>query len=252
VLRQGDARFGRDWLWAAGLTALPPVLVYARLVFWSGDWAWGPRYLTYLVPVLLLPGVLALQVIRDQGNVLRARLAVAVAVAALAAGLFVQVAGGAFYWDHFIRLSQAAQHTWLGKPDRSGAVSPTRNDGRCDPCFEDFLTFNHLPAFQPIEGHLWMMRHKLHGHPWAVAELDAPWRRYTQLAMPLGRHYDGTRPDWWPLDYKGKRPRRAAYGIGAAGLVLFGLAVWLWYGGGRRARRRAVPGGRRQEIALNS
>ena len=246
VLR--DDRFGRDWLWAAVLTALPPVFVYARLVFWSGDWAWGPRYLTYLVPVLLLPGVLALQLLRDQGSQLRAHLAMAAAWATLAAGLFVQVMGGMFYWDHFIRTSQAAQHHWLGTPNRSGAISATRHDGRCDPCFEDFLTFNHLPAFQPIEGHLWLARHKLGGDPWHVAELDAPWRRYTTLTLPLSRQYNGTRFDWWALDYKGKRPRRAAYAMGAGGLLLLALSFWLW-----RVRRvgRTVPG-RREKFALNT
>jgi hypothetical protein len=243
VLRQGEVRFGRDWLWAAGLTALPPLLVYARLVFWSGDWAWGPRYVTYLVPVLLLPGVLALQLLVDQSSPLRARLALAVAGLTLAAGLAVQVLGGMFYWDHFIRLTQAAQHHWLGTPDRSGAVSVTRQDGRCDPCFEDFLAFNHLPAFQPIEGHLWLARNKLRGRPWSVAELDAPWRRYTHLMLPLRRQYEGTRVDWWPLDYTGTRPRRAAWGMGIAGGVLLGLAFWLW---------RGLPGGRQRKIALNT
>jgi hypothetical protein len=229
VLRQGDVRFGRDWLWATLLTAVPPLLVYARLVFWSGDWAWGPRYLLYLVPLMLLPGVLALQLMTDRGR-MRTRLALTAAGLTLAAGLFVQVVGGLFYWDHFIRLTQAGQQHWLGKPNRSGAVSATRNDGHCDPCFEDFLTFNHLPAFQPIEGHLWLARHRASDDPWEVAELDAPWRRYTHLALPLASHYQGTRVDWWALDYKGKRPRRAAYGIGAAGLLLLGLAFWLWYG----------------------
>jgi hypothetical protein len=232
VLRQGDVHFGRDWLWAAGLTALPPVFVYARLVFWSGDWAWGPRYLTYLVPVLLLPAVLALQLLLDQGSRLRARLALAGAWATLAVGLSVQVLGGMFYWDHFIRMSQSSQHHWLGIPNRSGAVSVTRHDGRCDPCFEDFLTFNHLPAFQPIDGHLWLARHKLRGDPWLVAELDAPWRRYTRLALPLHKQYAGARLDWWALDYKGKRPRRAAYVICGVGLLLLGLAGWLWYRAG--------------------
>ena len=248
VLR--DGRFGRDWLWLAALTALPPVFVYARLVFWSGDWAWGPRYLTYLVPVLLLPGVLGLQVLRDQGSRLRANVALLGAGAVLAAGLSVQVLGSMFYWDHFIRISQAAQHHWLGIPNRGGAVSATRPDGRCDPCFEDFMTFIHLPAFQPIEGHLWLARHKLRQHPWAVAEQDAPWRRYTSLTLPLARQYDGTRFDWWALDYQGKRPRRAAWAMGAAGLLLLGLSCWLW-AGRLRSWRRTVPG-RRAKFALNT
>jgi hypothetical protein len=55
-------RFGRNlrWdimLWAAISGLL--LLFYARLPFWSGDLAWGPRYIMPLTPILILPlGVL--------------------------------------------------------------------------------------------------------------------------------------------------------------------------------------------------
>jgi hypothetical protein len=214
------------------LTAVPPVLIHARLVFWSGDWAWGPRYMLFLVPLLLLPAVVALEKARATGH---ARAASVVAGAALAVGMGVQLVGGMFYWDQFIRLAQDAQHHWLGKPNRAGAVSAIRpNDGRCDPCFEDFYTFNHLPAFQPIEGHLWLAHHKLRDHTYAQALEDAPWRRYTALPLPLQRHYDGARFDWWALDYKGKRPKRTAWAMAIGELLLVGLAVWLWAGSRNR------------------
>jgi hypothetical protein len=91
-------------------------------MFWSGDWCWGPRYLLFMVPVLLLPAVLAL----DHLLGARRRVAVVAAGSFFAVGLFVQVLGNAFYWDHFIRISQEARSRWLGSPNRAGAASVDR------------------------------------------------------------------------------------------------------------------------------
>ncbi len=55
-------RFYQRWpsfslLW--GMVSLLLLLFYARLSFWSGDLAWGPRYIMPLTPLLVLPlGVL--------------------------------------------------------------------------------------------------------------------------------------------------------------------------------------------------
>src|SRR4029453_16214146 len=121
-----------------------------QLIFWSGDYAWGPRYLVFCVPALMLP--LALVVERGR------RLVAAALVAALALGVFVQILGSAYYWDHWIRISKEASAAWLGKPNRSGSFPPDRG-GVCDACFEDQYAQQWLPPFQPIAGHLWLLRH---------------------------------------------------------------------------------------------
>ena len=52
---RGFAR--RHLLLALGfsLTILLHVLVFAKYVYWSGDWAWGPRYLVVLTPLIMIP-----------------------------------------------------------------------------------------------------------------------------------------------------------------------------------------------------
>jgi hypothetical protein len=198
----------RDWLIALLVTAAPVVIVYSRYSFWAGDWCWGPRYILFLVPIALLPAVFLLDdlLLSPRAWILPAWAGV------LALGLWVQVVGGAFYWDHFIRIAQDAQTQWLGRPVRTGAYPPDRG-GACDPCFEDLHGLNWLPAFAPIDGHAWLLRHVLARHPWQTAEADAPWHRYTSLNLDIARSYGGARLDWWGLDFTGKlRP---------AGIVLF-------------------------------
>ena len=54
-------------------------------------------------------------------------------------------------------------------------------------------------------------------HPVAGGARWTPVAALPVLPLPLQRHYDGARFDWWALDYaKGKRPRPRGLGIGAA------------------------------------
>ena len=199
----------RDWGWAALLTIGPVVLLYARTTFWHGDWCWGPRYLVFVVPVLFLPAVLwADHAVLQVG--LGARVRQGLALVVLAAGLGVQLLGSAFYWDHFLRIDHEARPQWLGRPNRAGASTPDRG-GWCDPCVEDLYGVNWLPAFSPLEGHLWLARHVPFRHNAQQALVDAPWRRYTSLTLDIGRSYPRTRVDWWILDYgKTQAPGRRA------------------------------------------
>ena len=51
-------RFAASHRWLVGLGAAIATLLllfYARLSFWSGDLAWGPRYIMPLTPLLVLP-----------------------------------------------------------------------------------------------------------------------------------------------------------------------------------------------------
>jgi hypothetical protein len=119
---------------------------------------------------------------------------------AVAGGIAVNLLGSALYWDHWIRISIDVKNQWLGHPNRSGAYIPERGRGHCDSCFEDTYQILWTPAFQPIKGHLWLVESLARGEtdP-AVAQLDAPWRRYTSLPMNLGSTYPRARIDWWGL-----------------------------------------------------
>ena len=190
----------RDLLLVLVVTIGPIVYVSASVVFWSGDYAWGPRYLVFAVPVLLLPAVIVFDEKLQAAhgwvrNALRWLLGTA-----LALGLFVQVLGSAFYWDLWIRVGYTASEQWLGKPNLAGQPLMSLGVG-CGSCFEQMYALNWLPAFQPIAGHWWLMKHVPWNHDWLTAEKDAPWHTYTTLRLNIKDVYPAGRTDWWMLDY---------------------------------------------------
>ena len=218
------ARRFPSWLWATLLCAGPIVLLYSKFIFWSGDWCWGPRYLLFLVPPSLVPAALLID------DALRARKKIALAGCGLAflLGFGVQVVGASQYWDSFIRFSKTAQIHWLGGPNRTGALSADRG-GSCDPCFEDFYARNFTPAFQPIEGQWWYLKHHLRSDPWSVASLDMPLRRYTSLEFASARQwYEKPYWDWWKLDFVGRYKRTGDVLLAIFIVGLFtGVAFWI-------------------------
>jgi hypothetical protein len=222
----------RFW-WAVLATCGPVILLYSKYSNWGGDWSWGPRYIIFLVPVLMIPLAMWLQSL--WGSRRKVALGAVMGVAAL--GIFIQLLGAGVYWDHFIRLSQAATRQWLGSPNRAGAYTPPRGD-HCDPCFEDLHGHTYLPSFQPIEGHYWLLKNAIKGTSWDDAIKDAPWHRYTSLPLDTTRRWFPWPPiDWWYLGWTGK--------LALAGKLLFvalllgtGLGVTLWIQGLRRWSRQ--------------
>jgi hypothetical protein len=210
--------------WAILLTGGPVVCLYSKFAYWSGDWCWGPRYLLFLVPILLIPATFLV----DEMLAARRRIALAACGVLLLIGFTVQVAGASQYWDFFIRFSKGAQFQWLGNPNRAGAFS--KGAGSCDPCFEDFYARNYTPAFQPIEYQWWFLKHHIRSHPWAVASQDIPSRRYTNLEMAGARQwYESPVWDWWKLDFdvNHKTAGDCLLTLFTLGL-LTGLLLWLF------------------------
>ncbi len=214
-------------------TIVPTLLVYSLFPFWAGDFAWGARYIVFAVPVFLLPGLLY---VHDNLPVLRARLAV-VGVALFLCGVFSQVMGNAFYWDHFIRIAMDARVAWLGKPNRGGAIVQDRG-GHCDACFEDMHGMLWLPQFQPIVGHFWALRHVIAGDDWVAAEKDGPWHPTTTLKLDISSNYPRFRIDWWILDYE--RDRKVAALMMTLWLGLCAAAGSFWWRA-VRLRRTQLP-----------
>lgn len=212
---------------AAALVLLPPIAVYSKLLNWTGGYCWGPRYLTYCIPLLLLPVVSLLA--RSTGRWSR-RVVVGALLALLAWGAVVQVLGNALYWDHFIRISKQARSAWLSDPNRKGAFIEEKRRGHCDECFEDMYPHVWLPAFQPIEGHAWLLGHVLAEDDDKTAELDAPWHRYTSLRLDIRSSYRRARIDWWGLLWL--EDHRRTEWLGALLLVFFAAAAtggaWDW------------------------
>jgi hypothetical protein len=205
----GLPRAIRRWphfLPAALLTVGPPVLVYARLLFWSGDYAWGPRYLVFAVPVMLLPACVLVDDLLRAARIRKRVLAAGALGALLLAGGFVQYLGNAFYWDHFIRIQSEAAQRWLGRPSPTGNCAGEGPHGSAA-CFESMHPMQWLPPFQPIVGHYWMLRHVPDEDGWVVAEKDAPWHRYTSAQINIASSWNRARFDWWFVEFRAGNPQ---------------------------------------------
>jgi len=211
---------------------LPTFLVYSTYRSWSGDYAWGPRFFVWAMPVLLVGVAWFVDKMSQWKR--------AFTIAVVAAGVIVQLLGSALYWDHFIRIAIDTKNQWLGNPNRSGSYIPERGRGHCDSCFEDTYEITWTPAFQPIAGHWWLVKSLARGdEDWHAAQADAPWRTYTTLEVNLAASYPRARIDWWGLlwlkDAKGTRI------LGLVLLLLFasttGLGIWRWI----RLHRSGIP-----------
>lgn len=206
---------------------VPVLLAYSRYKL-NGDWSWGYRFCVFMTPVIALPVAVLIDAWMKQPPRRYRRLILAFA---FAAGLSVQLLGQAFYWDHFVRISQDVRVAWLGSPNRSGAIIPTRSNGRCDGCFEDVHQLEWLPPFQPIVGHFWLLRSLIAGDDAAAAEANAPWHRYTSTTFNIKEPYNRARLDWWGMLWIKDFPQTRAIGIVLLLLMLagtgWGIRLWL-------------------------
>lgn len=202
---------------------VPVFLVYCTYRSWSGDYAWGPRFFVWAVPVVLVP-------IAWWVDAATTRWRRAVLGGVVAAGLAVQLLGSALYWDHFIRIAIDTKNQWLGNPNRKGAYIDARGRGHCDSCFEDTYEVLWTPAFHPIRGHWWLVKSLARDDDQKTAQADAPWRHYTTLEVNLASSYPRARIDWWGLLWLKDAPHTRPLGVTVlvvlVGLLAFG--VWRW------------------------
>lgn len=194
---------------AVGLLAcivLPSVGFYAGFLSWSGDYAWGPRYLVFATPVVALSALVWVHRFWTRRWTRWATSAL------LVCGFAITALGSALYWDHWIRISIAAKKDWLGDPNRAGSRPPKNALGLCDSCTEDMFAHQWLPALNPIFGHAWLVHHVARQDPWTVAERDAPWRQFTDLETPsVARPYAAARIDWWGVALADPQQRTTAW-----------------------------------------
>jgi hypothetical protein len=195
-------------------------LVNAKFRYWHADFCWGPRLLVPLTPAWMIPAAHWIEGALARG---RAGLRAAFVGALVGAGLWVQVLGASFYWDHYIRIA-------ISVKDQTGATGWYG---------EDLHHCHFIPQFSPIVGHAWMLRHALLLDDDILA--DAPWKRVVGGPVNLVRDWQGVRLDWWGLDWFGLSPPPRdyppAYAWGAAlALLLLGLGGWSALGIRRRLR----------------
>jgi len=239
----GFPRFAKNFraiVLAMALTILPGLYVHAQMISWAGDYAWGPRYMTFALGVLLLPAGFVVQACLSHVHRLKRWLGTAVLCGVLLAGAFVTYLGNAIYWDHFIRIESEAARFWLGTPNTKGDGSSM--GFACPVCFETISQLQWLPPFHHIVGNYWLLTHVPYKHDWVRAEKDAPWRRYTNLQVNIQDSYGRARIDWWFVEYRATFPGLCWFLVillplaSAVMLGLFLLAVW-------RAGRGDQPAG---------
>lgn len=213
---------------AFAATVVPVFFIYASYRSWSGDYAWGPRFFVYSVPVIALGLPFFIEEIAARWPIWAQRTAV---IVVLLLGISVQTLGNAFYWDHFIRISMDAKSQWLGSPNRAGSYIPERGRGHCDSCYEDMFGVMWDPPFQPIAGHWWLAQSLARGDDAATAVQHAPWRRYSTLPLEIQATYARARIDWWGLlwisDHKGRPLWGALLLVLMLGAFAAGSASWL-------------------------
>ena len=227
------------------LTVMPVLYLHAQMISWAGDYAWGPRYMTSALAVLLLPAGFLIQDVLDHASSLRRWLGLAVFSTIFLSGVLVTYLGNAIYWDHYIRIEAEATQAWLGIPNNKGDGVSTPGSN-CPVCFETIYSLQWLPPFQHIIGNYWLLTHVPQNDPWVVAEKDAPWRRYTNLQLDIHEGYARTRVDWWFVEYRRTFPTLAwtlvilLPTLSLAMLLLFLLEIRRAVRGSRQAPAEAV------------
>jgi len=168
-------RLRRRDLFLLGIPALFMLGVTARWWSWGGDWAWGPRLIFPIIPLLAMP---LLDAWRTRSRAGRAALSLLAA-----AGFYIQVLGisvdpGVFLYDAApIVRAVAGQHD----PN-------TLRDG--------LVAVHFVPELNPIVAQHWLLTRYLSQADWN-AESYYPWR---SLGIPSWRPQEDPTPsrlDFW-------------------------------------------------------
>ena len=109
------------------------LVFYSKLYVWHGDVAWGPRYLVYLLPLMMLPAAESFRSYRDKGLKFRVFLVTVVSVS-----FFIQLIAISVFYNTFLN------YVMVSFPDDfSGAH-----------LFERLSGFWFTPKYSPIIGEL--------------------------------------------------------------------------------------------------
>jgi hypothetical protein len=166
------------------------LLFNAKFRHWHADYCWGPRHLTAVTPLAMLLAFPWLPEALQRGRRWLRKSACGVLVAV---GVHTQLLGAAIYWDHYIRIL-------ISVKDQTGAGG----------WYQEHLSHGHyLPAFSPLRGQRWLLRHIVHEEP--ELDGDAPWKSLVPFPANLNEGWSRARLDWWLLEFTSgdARPRVA-------------------------------------------
>jgi hypothetical protein len=177
---------GTAWRRRRAETAFLCAIIALSLVFnakfrhWHADYCWGPRHLTALMPLAMLLAFPWLPEALARGRVRLRRWAFGGLVAA---GVAVQLLGASIYWDHYIR-------ALISVKDQLGSGG----------WYQEHLSHGHyIPAFSPLRGQWWLLRHLVKNDP--DLDQDAPWKSIVPYPANMSEAWQRVRLDWWLLEF---------------------------------------------------
>jgi hypothetical protein len=180
------------------------LLFNAKFRHWHADYCWGPRHLTALTPMAMLLAFPWLPEALRRGRTRLRTLAFAVVIAW---GVHTQLLGASIYWDHYIR-------SLIAVKDQTGAGG----------WFQEHLSHGHyIPAFSPLRGQRWLLRHLVHDDP--ELDHDAPWKSIVPFPSNMTDTWTRIRLDWWFLEFVQGTDARPKVGVVLLLLMLAATAV---------------------------
>jgi len=194
---------------------LAVLLVHSCWWAWSGDWAWGPRFLLIIVPYVILPVGYFFDEWRHRRQLFRKFVVGLVTVSAA-----VQVIGVTA--DPFAFLGYRSQ--WISELTGNSIYKPL-------PLFVEAATVNFNPMFSHIPGNIWLIEHMFFSYDlWS----DPPRKSLEKLNMIEPKRVYSSRlpPFWWPVAFPWFAPPSARW-VYPLAIASFLALAW----GGIRVRR---------------
>lgn len=175
---------------------------------WSGDWAWGPRFLVPISPYLVVASGFFFTSLSAEARWKRAFV-----VALITVSVFVQVLGVVVNPHVFLEMRSIVV---------VGSVNP---EGGADaPLFFDVTFSNFVPMFSHVAGNWWLFKHMLHTYDLGS---DAPWKAMKDFHMPAPIGIEGERvyPFWWVSAYPRSAPA-STFWVYPLACLNFLLLIW--------------------------
>jgi len=203
------------------LIVLGITLPHALWCSWSGDWAWGPRFLLTITPYLILPAGMFFRTWAQKSPLKRK-----VVISLIVFSFWIQVLGVSIHPHSFIKSRTQVVDKFVQIHNLSYLALYSENA---------FVNFS--PVFSHIVGNWWLFKHMIFSYDlWS----DPPWRILGDFKINLPEWIKGNRtiPFWWPiaLPVISYAERHWVYPLAIANfliLILFGIRlmrrVWAGY-----------------------
>lgn len=162
------------------------VLMYAKWWAWHGDYAWGPRFLTPLIPFAMLPAAVFIRDFKSKKMPVKV-LALAIIVFSIC---MQALAVSVNFYEHITLVRHQVT--------RNAFFMPGRPDLR-----DDQLLVHFVPEFSPVAGQWWILKNTLkdkYGGEKNIEEVmkkDFPWKGLMSYNVPKNPGRTLGFDTWW-------------------------------------------------------